>query len=105
MVGFPGAFPYSAAADQILRVDPPATIAVVAVAYCVLIFILPLALIGLIRVVPGARGERLVQRIHETLAAVGPKVLAVLLTLLGMVLVADAVAYFLGEPLVPIGFP
>jgi len=105
VVGFPGALPYFAAADRIAQADPPVSEAVLAVVYYVTIFVLPLTAIVLLRALLGQRMDAIMQAIQGFFDTKGKRLLMVLLVLLGLILVVDGVAYFLGGPLIPIGFP
>lgn len=65
------------------------------------IFVLPLiALVG-IYVCLGDRSVDLFSAINQSIQKWGQKILKVLLVLLGIVLVADCVAFFLGKPIFP----
>jgi len=105
VVGFPGALPYFAAADRIAQADPPVSEAVLAVVFYVTIFVLPLTAIVLLRALLGQRMDAIMQAIQGFFDTKGKRLLMVLLVLLGLILVVDGVAYFLGGPLIPIGFP
>jgi len=105
VVGFPGALPYFAAADRIVQADPPTFDAVMAVVYYVTIFVLPLTAIVLLRALLGQRMDGVMQAIQRFFDSWGKRLVMVLLVLLGVILVVDGVAYFLGGPLIPIGFP
>jgi cytochrome c biogenesis protein CcdA len=105
-VGFPGALPYFAAADQIVQADlswPAATLAVV---FYVAVFVLPLSVIVLLRALLGTRMDGVIQAIKGFFDTWGKRLVIVTLLLLGLFLVVDGAAYFLrGEPLIPIGYP
>lgn len=105
VVGFPGALPYFAAADRIVQANPPTADAMVAVIYYVLVFVLPLTAIVLLRAILGKRMDAVMQAIQGFFDTWGKRLIMVLLILLGLILVVDGVAYFLGGPLLPIGFP
>jgi cytochrome c biogenesis protein CcdA len=105
VVGFPGALPYFAAADRIAQADPPVADTVLAVVFYVTIFVLPLTAIVLLRALLGQRMDAIMQAIQDFFDTKGKRLLMVLLVLLGLILVVDGVAYFLGGPLIPIGFP
>ena len=106
MVGFPGALPYFAAADAILRVDPPPGTALLAVVYYVLVFVVPLTSIVVLRVVLGRRGDGFMQAVSRFFATWGKRVLMLLMLVLGAVMTVDALAYWLrGVPLIPVGWP
>ena len=105
VVGFPGALPYFAAADRIAQADPTTSNAVIAVVYYVTIFVLPLTAIVLLRALMGQRMDAVMQAIQGFFDTWGKRLIMVLLILLGLTLVADGIAYFMGGPLIPIGFP
>jgi hypothetical protein len=98
--------PFFAAADQIFRADPPPLVTVALVAVYVAVFLLPLALIVLLRVLLGARGDAVMAAIKAFFDTWGRRVILVLMLVLGLLLTVDAVLYFLrGAPLAPIGWP
>ncbi len=105
VVGFPGAVPYFAAADQIARANlaPPGM--VLAVTFYVVIFILPLALLVVLHRVLGARLDGFMQGCQRFFETTGTRVMKIGMILLGLVMIADGVAYFFGGPLIPIGYP
>ena len=105
VVGFPGALPYFAAADRIAQANPPTSDAVVAVIYYVMIFVLPLTAIVLLRALLGQRMDGVVQAIQGFFDSWGKRLIMVLFVLLGCILIVDGIAYFMGGPLIPIGFP
>ena len=106
VVGFPGALPFFAFADQILRADPPAQSTVLLMAVYAAIFVLPLTVMVLLRVLLGSRGDALMLGIKGFFDIWGRRLLIVLLLALGVALTVDAALYFLrGVPLVPIGWP
>ena len=65
IVGFPGALPYFAAADRIVQADLQVSEAVLAVIFYVTIFVLPLALIVVLRAVLGSRMDGAMQAIRK----------------------------------------
>ena len=105
VVGFPGALPYFAAADQIARADLPISGAVLAVTFYVTIFILPLALLVILHRLLGIRSDGFMQGCQRFFDTTGKKLMKTGMILLGLVMVADGVAYFFGRPLIPIGYP
>ena len=106
LVGFPGALPYFAAADAILRADLPSSVAVLSVVYYVLVFVVPLTAIVVLRAVLGRRGDGFMQAVSRFFETWGKRVLMVLMLVLGAVMTVDAVAFWLrGVPLIPVGWP
>jgi cytochrome c biogenesis protein CcdA len=106
VVGFPGAVPFFAAADQILRADPPPLTIVVLVAVYVAVFLVPLGLVVLLRALLGARGDGVLAAVKGFFDTWGRRVILVLMLILGLLMTVDAALYFLrGAPLVPIGWP
>ncbi len=105
VVGFPGAVPYFAAADQIARADLALNGSVLAVTFYVALFILPLSLLVLLHRLMGKRLDGFMlgcQRFFET---TGKKLMKIGMILLGLIMVVDGIAYFFGSPLIPIGYP
>lgn len=105
VVGFPGAVPYFAAADQITRANLPASSMVMAVAFYCALFILPLTLLVLMHGMLGARLDGFMQGCRRFFETTGVTIMKVAMILLGLVLIADGVAYFFWQPLIPIGYP
>jgi len=102
VVGFPGAVPYFAAADQILRADLPSLQMLVAVVYYVTVFLTPLILLVVLKAALGRRGDQLLSRVKEFFDRWGSRIVAVLLLGLGLILVADGIGWFYGAPLLPV---
>jgi threonine/homoserine/homoserine lactone efflux protein len=102
IVGFPGAVPYFAAADQILKADLPAIGMVLAAAYYVALFVLPLSMLVVLRAILGSRGDAIMRRIKEFFDSWGRRVLIIVLVGLGVVLVVDGIAFLMGHPVLPV---
>jgi hypothetical protein len=106
VVGMPGAVPWFAALDQILRFDPSTSQALLAVTVYVTAFVLPLTLVVALRAVLGARGDAFLAAVKRFFDVWGRRVLVVVFLLLGLAMTVDAGLFILrGEPLVPIGWP
>jgi cytochrome c biogenesis protein CcdA len=106
VVGFPGAVPYFAAADRINQAGLSTVEAVVAVAFFVAVFVLPLVIIVLLRAALGKRMDGVMTVIKRFFDTWGKRIAVVLMILLGIFLIIDGVTYFAtGTPVVPIGWP
>jgi cytochrome c biogenesis protein CcdA len=105
IVGLPGAIPYFAAVDQMLRADLPVFQTVLAVLFYNLVFVGPLIAIVLVKQLMGARADALLGAINRFMETWGRRVIMVALILLGLILVVDGVGWFLGRPLIPVGWP
>ncbi|MBW1687344.1 MAG: GAP family protein [Deltaproteobacteria bacterium] len=105
IVGMPGALPYFAAVDQILRADVSATGAVLAVLWYNAVFLLPLILVPVLRLVLGARSQPFFDAVSRFSEVWGRRLIAAVLLLLGGLLVADGLGWFLGRPLFPLPPP
>lgn len=106
VVGFPGALPFFAAADQILRADPTAGGTVLLNLWYVVVFLIPLALLVLLRRLLGDRGDTIMARVKSFFDVWGRRLGIVLLLTLGLLMTLDAALYLVrGAPLVPIGWP
>jgi cytochrome c biogenesis protein CcdA len=102
VVGLPGAFPYFAAVDQILRADRSAPASVLALLWYNGIFLVPLAAVPLLRILGGARADAFFARVAPWMDAWGRRVVIAVLVLLGAVGVADGVGWLFGHPLLPV---
>jgi cytochrome c biogenesis protein CcdA len=102
LVGLPGAVPYLAAVERIVQHDPQGLAGVAYLLVYNLIFVLPLlSLIGLRFLFPQQAG-RIFQSLASLSLSVLPKLTAVVVVVLGLVLVADGIGWFLGHPLLPV---
>jgi cytochrome c biogenesis protein CcdA len=102
IVGMPGAVPYFAAVDQILRADPSTTTGILLFLYYNAVFILPLALIVVIRAVMGERGDAVMARLQQFLGKWGVRIVMIALFLLGTAMLADGIGWLLGRSFIPI---
>jgi cytochrome c biogenesis protein CcdA len=103
IVGLPGAVPYFAAIDQMLRADLAPLSTFLAIAYYCLIFVLPLiALVLLRQAVPGL-ADRVFGSLSRAAETWGRRVILMLLLALGTVMILDGLGWFLGRPLISFG--
>ena len=103
VVGFPGALPFFAAADQIFKADPPAAATFLIMTCYALIFVTPLGILVLIRALAGARGDTLMDQTKIFFDRWGRRVLFLLLLGGGVLMIIDAGLYWLrGIPLLPV---
>ncbi len=102
IVGLPGAVPYLAAIDLILRGDLRTSQAIFAIVFYNVVFVLPLAVIVLAQLMVGERSKPFFEGIRRFLDRWGQRVVASLLLLLGALLAIDGVGWFLGHPLFPV---
>ena len=105
IVGLPGALPYFAAVDQMLRADLPVFQTVLAVFFYNLVFVAPLIAIVVFRQWMGARADGVFGAINRFMETWGRRVVTIALIALGLLLVVDGVGWFLGKPLIPVGWP
>lgn len=102
LIGIPGAVPYLVAIERIVQHDPSWAGAAACLGFYNLIFVLPfLGLIAFRLIMPGQAG-RLFQTLGDFCLAAMPKLTALLFFVLGLVLVADGVGWFVGYPLLPV---
>ena len=102
IVGMPGALPYLAAIDQLLRADLTVFEMVLALLYYNVLFILPLAALVFIRVFFPRQSESIFDYIKDMIAKWGRGLIRTLLVILGFVMVIDGIGWFLGMPLIPV---
>ncbi len=101
IVGLPGNLFYFAAIDQILRADLLISGIVMAVLYYNVVVLAPLMLIVLSRRLFGARADSLFEAVAGFIQQRGKRLLFCGLLGLGVVLVVDAIGWFIGFPLLP----
>jgi hypothetical protein len=101
----PGALPYFAAVDQILRADASTSGAVLALLWYNALFLLPLALVPLARLALGSRSQPFFDAVSRFFEVWGRRLIAAVLLVLGALLVVDGVGWFLGRPLFPLPPP
>ncbi|NOQ97245.1 MAG: hypothetical protein GQ561_03695, partial [Calditrichae bacterium] len=100
LIGMPFAIPYFAAIDQILKSDLDWLPAVLALLIYNLLYILPFAVLILIRYIYKEKSDQLFATINEKMEKIGNIILPLFLFLIGGALLADAIKYFItGEPL------
>ena len=103
--GMPGAIPYVGAIDQIIRAELPNGPSISALAFYNLVFIAPLVFLFLVPRVFPAQSKAFIAKLSEFFEKYGPPALAGVLALLGLVFAIDAVAFYFGHPLLPVGDP
>ncbi len=102
VVGLPGAVPYIAAIDLILREDLDLVNQALVLGYYNVVFVAPLFAIVAVHGALGDRSQRVLDSIRRVLETWGQRVVVVLLFALGAVLVADGLGWLLGYPLIPV---
>lgn len=102
LVGLPGALPFFAAADQILRADLSLAGGIAALLYYNVVFLFPLATIVLVRVFFRQQSEAVFAAISRFFDIWGRRLIIALLILLGAVLTIDGVGWLIGSPLIPV---
>ncbi len=102
MAGLPGSLPYFGAIDQILRADLPLPASLLALLFYNLVFVLPLASLALVRVLMPTQSEQIFRRVVLLSGRWGRRLIVGGLAVVGTVLGADAIGWFLGYPLLPV---
>lgn len=102
IVGLPGAVPYFAAIDLILRTDVTLLQRMLALGYYNFVFVTPLAAIVALRLILGERGTGILDAVKRFFDSWGQRLIAALLLMLGVVLLVDGIGWFLGHPLIPV---
>ena len=102
IVGLPGAVPYFAAIDLILRTDVSQLQRMLAFAYYNFVFVIPLAAIVALRLLLGERSTGILEAVKRFFESWGQRLIVVLLLMLGVVLAIDGIGWFLGYPLIPV---
>ncbi|MEM7173019.1 MAG: GAP family protein [Pseudomonadota bacterium] len=102
IVGMPGAVPYLAAIDLVLRSDVTRNQEITALVLYNIAFVVPLAAIVALRLALGERGQEPLDRVRGFFERWGRRIVIALMLALGAILVADAIGWFLGTPLIPV---
>ena len=102
LISIPGALPYLAAIDQLLRADLTEFEIVLALLYYNVIFILPLVVLIFIRMFFPNESERIFYLLKDLIQKWGRRIIIVLSIILGIVIIIDGVGWFLGMPLIPV---
>ena len=103
IAGLLSALPYLGAVDQILRADLATVPACLALLLYNLVFLLPLALLPLVRALWPGRSERIFQRLASVCERWGRRLILAVLLVVGVVLGTEAIGWFQGHPLIPVG--
>jgi cytochrome c biogenesis protein CcdA len=102
IVGIPGAIPYLAAIDQILRADLSYTGSLMALLYYNIVFITPLAALVFIRALFPKQSDRILAAISRFMDKWLAHIIKVFLVLLGAAMIVDGVFWLLGRPLIEV---
>ena len=102
VTGLPGALPYFAAIDLILRSDVSLWQQTLALGYYNIVFISPLVAVMALVLLAGDRGKVFLDKIMRFIDAWGKTIVVALLLTLGIVLIADGAGWLLGHPLLPV---
>lgn len=102
IVGIPGAVPYAAAIERIVRFDPSWLGALGALIFYNLIFVLPFIGLMAVRFLMPQRAGTVFKTIAEWVTRMMPRVVALLFLMVGLIMVADGIGWFLGYPLLPV---
>ena len=102
IVGLPGAVPYFGAINLILRDELTFGQEFVALLVYNVVFIVPLAALLVLRLMLGDRSQGLLEQVRVAFDTWGQRVVVSLMVVLGIVLVADGIGWFLGHPLIPV---
>jgi cytochrome c biogenesis protein CcdA len=93
-IGIPFAVPYFAAIDQVLKADLSVLQSVLMLLSYNLAFALPFAMVPLLSAAMGEKARPILARINALLDRVSNVLMPLMLGLLGIVLLADAIKYF-----------
>ena len=96
----PTALPYLAAIEQITREDLQLPEVLGVLAFYNLIFVFPLIVLLGMYLVLRNRAATLLNSIHQSVTKWFPKIMCVILIVLGFVLIADCIAHILGHSIV-----
>ncbi len=102
IIGVPGAVPYFGGIDLILRADLDTPGAVAALLFYNLVFVAPLAALIGTRVLFPTHSERIFAVVASFCEVWGKRLVILILLVLGAMLTADAIGWWMGRPLLPV---
>ena len=102
IVGLPGAVPYFAAIDLILRTDVNVLQRMLALGYYNFVFVTPFAAIVALRLILGERSRNILDAVKGFFDSWGQRLIVAFLLMLGVVLLVDGIGWFVGYPLIPV---
>ena len=98
--GLWGALPYFAAVDQILRAELHAVHMSAAVVYYNVMFVSPLIALFVVGFILGPRAKASLEKLVAWLLHYGKIIITIALYILGMILIADAIGWYIGKPII-----
>jgi hypothetical protein len=101
LIGLPGAVPFFAAANIIIRSNQPAAVKAFSLVYYNVLFVLPLCIIIGIRILLGEKGDVICTALGAFVEKWSYRVIVALLIGLGLFLILDGVGWFLKHPIIP----
>ena len=102
VIGLPGAVPYFGAIEQILRADLSLLASIAAIVFYCFAFLTPLLLLVLVRILFPIHSEKIFQSTTSMVQRWGQQLIVGALIILGLILIADGIGWFLGYPLLPV---
>ena len=102
VIGIPGAVPYFGAIEQILRADLSSMASMGALIFYNIVFVLPFFVLVLIRILVPNQSESIFGSISLLVKRWGKPAIISLFIILGLLLIADSIGWFLGYPLLPV---
>ncbi len=102
VIGIPGAVPYFGAIEQILRADLSSMASMGALIFYNIVFVLPFFVLLLLRILKPNQSKSIFGSISLLINRWGKPAIVGGFIILGIVLIADAIGWFLGYPLLPV---
>ena len=102
IIGLPGAVPYLAAIDLMIRAEVSLLQRMLAFGYYNIMFVTPLVAIVALRLILGERSTGILDAVKRFFDSWGQRLIVALLLMLGVVLLVDGIGWFLGHPLIPV---
>ena len=101
VIGIPGAIPYFGAIEQILRADLSPVASMGALIFYNFVFVSPFLVLVLVRIFLPNKSEAVFASLSRLVKRWSKPAILTVFAILGLVLIADAIGWFLGYPLLP----
>lgn len=100
LIEAPTALPFLAALDRIARANVSVSVAIAALTFYSVIFVLPLVMLLLVYITLKNRASTAIFKVQKIIARWFPEAFRIMLVLMGVILIADSIAHSVGLSLI-----